>query len=179
MVEGDVQQCMPHEILLAGWGICEGSDLGMTSCPGCRGRAVYAVGTDGLPFCWENLLVFRRQAASPDFRNFEYLLGNASLSGSSCSSSIAQQCLGFTACATSAANASASRPAQQPENSLSPPQHHRYQGTDAGDRQRIAPGDPAAAAAKPFPKSLRRPDEAFGLSDREIQIMDWSPWKPT
>lgn len=177
-LQGDVQQCMPHDILLAGWGnFQEGSirhDI-VSKLPGVRS---YAVGTDGLPFLLgkfhESWVVGGRQPSSLDFRNFEYLLGNASLPGS------------FS-------------------NALRNMRSGLIHGMrdERGQCEclyvllstRVIPSEPVGTAMKvlmplidsalrqvtqlpqqqkPFPKSLRNTQEdVFGLSDREIQIMDW------
>jgi transcriptional regulator EpsA len=85
-LQGDMQQCLPHDILLAGWGDFQEGALQhdvVSSLPGARS---YATGTDGLPFllgkfheCW---LAAGRQPCRLDFSDFEYLLGHASLPGS-------------------------------------------------------------------------------------------------
>jgi len=85
-LQGDMQQCLPHDILLAGWGDFQEGALQhdvVSSLPGARS---YAAGTDGLPFllgklheCW---VAGGRQPCRLDFSEFEYLLGRASLPGS-------------------------------------------------------------------------------------------------
>jgi len=85
-LQGDVQQCLPHDILLAGWGDFREGVLQhdvVSDLPGVRS---YAVGTDGLPFLLgkfhERWLANGRQPCLLEFSEFEYLLGQASLPGS-------------------------------------------------------------------------------------------------
>ena len=177
-LQGDVQQCMPHEILLAGWGnFQEGSirhDI-VSRLPGVRS---YAVGTDGLPFLLgkfhESWVFGGRQPSSLDFRNFEYLLGNASLPGSF-SSALRNMRSGLIhgmrdergQCECLYVLLSSQKISPEPASTaikvLMPV-------IDSALRQVTQ----LPQQQKPFPKSLRvGQDEAFGLSDREIQIMDW------
>lgn len=177
-LQGDVQQCMPHDILLAGWGnFQEGSirhDI-VSRLPGVRS---YAVGTDGLPFLLgkfhESWVLADRQPSSLDFQNFEYLLGNASLPGSF-SSALRNMRSGLIhgmrdergQCECLYVLLSAQKIAMEPSGTaikmLMPV-------IDSALRQVTQ----LPQQQKPFPKSFRAgQDDAFGLSDREIQIMDW------
>jgi transcriptional regulator EpsA len=177
-LQGDVQEVMPHDILLAGWGnFQEGSirhDI-VSRLPGVRS---YAVGTDGLPFLMgkfhENWIFSGRQPSSLDFQNFEYILGNASLPGSFTSALRSMrsgmihglrdergQCECLYVLLSSR---------KIPSNPTSTAMKLLMPVIDSALRQ----VSQLPQQQKPFPKSLKAGhDEAFGLSDREIQIMDW------
>ncbi len=177
-LQGDVQQCMPHDILLAGWGnFQEGSirhDI-VSRLPGVRS---YAVGTDGLPFLLgkfhESWVLGGKKPCSLDFRNFEYLLGNASLPGSF-SSALRHMRSGLIhgmrdergQCECLYVVLSSQKIPLEPSSTaikvLMPV-------IDSALRQVTQ----LPQQQKPFPKSLRSGhDDAFGLSEREVQIMDW------
>jgi transcriptional regulator EpsA len=86
--QGDMQQLLPHDILLAAWGnFEEGSvqhDL-ISPLPAVRS---YALGTDSLPFLLSKLhnlwLAGGRKPLLVDFAEYAHLLGSASLPGSAC-----------------------------------------------------------------------------------------------
>lgn len=173
----EVQQCLPHDILLVGWGNFQEKiiqhDL-LSRLPGVRS---YAVGTDSLPFllsklydCW---VVADRKPCSVSFRRFEYLLGNSMLPGSF--------------------NSALSRMRSVLIHGLRDQrsQHECIYILLRADE--IAP-EPASTALKvlmpcldvvlrqlnhlPQQKPLTKPlcparTEAFGLSERETQIMNW------
>ena len=177
-LQGDVQECLPHDILLTGWGnFQEGSirhDI-VSRLPGMRS---YAVGTDGLPFLlgkfYESWVVAGRQPNTLDFRNFEYLLGNAILPGSFSSALRTMrsglihgmrdergqyECLYVLL----SAHKIHAEPASAAIKVLMP-------FIDSALRQVTQ----LPQQQKPFAKSQRIvQEEAFGLSEREIQIMDW------
>ncbi len=85
-LQSDVQQFLPHDILLTGWGDFEQGSLQhdiLSELPGVRS---YAIGSDSLPFllgkfhdCWT---AASRNPCIVNFRDFEYLLGSSSLAGS-------------------------------------------------------------------------------------------------
>lgn len=87
-LQGDFQHCLPHEILITGWGNFEEGSVQhdvLSRLPGVRS---YAAGTACLPFllakindCWVS---GGRQPCSFAFSEFEYLLGSASLPDSFC-----------------------------------------------------------------------------------------------
>lgn len=85
-LQGDVQQYLPHDIFLAGWGdFQQGSvkhDI-LSPLPGARS---YSAGTDSLPFLMgkfhDHWLAAEARPCTLDFQAFEYLLGSASLPGS-------------------------------------------------------------------------------------------------
>jgi transcriptional regulator EpsA len=87
-LQGDFQHCVPHDILITGWGNFEEGSVQhdvLSRMPGVRS---YAVGTACLPFllakmndCWVS---GGRQPRSLAFSEFEYLLGSASLPDSFC-----------------------------------------------------------------------------------------------
>ncbi|MDB5779307.1 MAG: transcriptional regulator, LuxR family [Polaromonas sp.] len=85
-LQGDVQQCLPHAILLSGWGnFQEGSvqhDI-VSKLPGVRS---YAPGTDVLPFLFEKFydcwICALRNPCQMRFSSVEYLLGTTSLPNS-------------------------------------------------------------------------------------------------
>lgn len=177
-LQGEVQQCMPHDILLAAWGnFQEGSirhDI-VSRLPGVRS---YAVGTDGIPFLMgkfhESWIFGGRQPSSLDFHNFEYILGNASLPGSF-TSALRSMRSGLIhgmrdergQCECLYVLLSAQKIPMQPTSAaikvLMPVIDSALRQISQLPQQQ-----------KPFPKSLKLGhEEAFGLSDREIQIMDW------
>jgi transcriptional regulator EpsA len=87
-LQGDFQQCVPHDVLITGWGNFEEGSVQhdvLSRLPGVRS---YAVGTACLPFllaklndCWVS---GGRQPRSFSFSEFEYLLGSESLPDSFC-----------------------------------------------------------------------------------------------
>lgn len=85
-LQGDMQQCLPHDILLAGWGDFQQGVLQHDVVSRLPGARSYAAGTDGLPFLLgkfhERWVAADRQPCRLDFSEFEYLLGRASLPGS-------------------------------------------------------------------------------------------------
>lgn len=85
-LQGDIQQCLPHDILLAGWGDFQEGAIQHDVVSRLPGARSYAAGTDGLPFLLgkfhERWLAAGRQPCGLDFGGFEYLLGHASLPGS-------------------------------------------------------------------------------------------------
>lgn len=177
-LQGDVQQCLPHDILLAGWGnFQEGSirhDI-VSRLPGARS---YAVGTDGLPFLLgkfhESWVLAGRQPNSLNFRNFEYLLGNASLPDSFGSALRNMRSVlihgmrderGQYECLYVLLSAH-----EIPAESASGAIKVLMPFIDSALRQ-VAQ---LPQQQKPFAKSPRVvQEEIFGLSEREIQIMDW------
>jgi transcriptional regulator EpsA len=82
-LQGDMQQCLPHQILLASWGnFDEGAvhhDL-VSALPGVRS---YAPGTDALPFLLarfhQSWVATDRQPRHLELGDFDYFLGNADL----------------------------------------------------------------------------------------------------
>lgn len=177
-LQGDVQQYLPHDILLVGWGNFQEKAIQhdvLSRLPGVRS---YAVGTDGLPFllsklydCW---VAGGRKPCSLDFQRFEYLLGSSALPGSF-SSALGRM-------------RSVLIHGLRDERS----QHECiYILLRAGEIPALRAGAalevlmPCLDAVlrqlshlpqqrKNFLKSLRHvPEEALGLSERESQIMDW------
>jgi transcriptional regulator EpsA len=177
-LQGDMQQCLPHDILLAGWGnFQEGAvqhDV-VSRLPGARS---YAAGTDGLPFllgkfydCW---LAAGRQPCKLDFSDFEYLLGQASLPGSFSASlrgmrsvlihglhdeRAQQECVYVL---MSAGDIPA-EPARTAIRMLMP-------SMDAALRQMAPLPQQRRQAAAPVRSAA---EDACGLSERETQIMAW------
>ena len=177
-LQGDVQHYLPHDILLAGWGSFQEGAIQhdvLSKLPGVRS---YAVGTDSLPFllskfydCW---VLFNKKPCRLDFRSFEYLLGNTSLPGSFSSELRSMRSILIHGMRD---------------------ERGQYECLYVMLSVNLIPEEPTSTAIKmlmPFIdsalrqithlpqqqkqtlKSLRSPHEdAFGLSDREIQIMDW------
>jgi transcriptional regulator EpsA len=176
-LQGDMQNCLPHDILLAGWGnFQEGAvqhDV-VSRLPGARS---YAPGTDGLPFLLgkfhERWLAAGRQPCSLDFGEFEYLLGQASLPGSFSDSlrgmrsvlihglqdeRAQQDCLYVLMCA----------------------QHIPMEPARTAIRMLMPSMDAALRQLAPLPQQRRQApaaraaaEDACGLSERETQIMAW------
>lgn len=177
-LQGDVQQYIPHDILLAGWGdFQEGTvrhDI-LSPLPGARS---YSAGTDSLPFILgkfhDHWIAAGRRPCMLDFRTFEYLLGSASLPGSFpselrrmrsvlihglCDERSGHDCLYVV---LSAGNIPP-EPASTAFRVLMP-------FIDAALRQMAHLPQQRNAAAKP-PKNSQ--EDTCGLSERETQIMAW------
>lgn len=177
-LQGDLQQCLPHDILLAGWGNFQEGVIQHDVVSRLAGARSYAAGTDSLPFllgkfydCW---LAADRQPCRLDFSEFEYLLGQVSLPGSFNSSlrgmrsvlihglhdtRAQQDCVYVLMCA----NDIPAEPAGTAIRLLMP-------SMDAALRQMA-----------PLPQQRRQAaltvrgtaEEGSGLSERETQIMAW------
>lgn len=177
-LQGEIQDFLPHEILLAGWGdFREGAirhDI-LSTLPGARS---YATGTDTLPFLLgkfhDRWLAGGRQPCGLSFREFEYLLGSAALPGSFTSALRGMRSVlihglsderGGHECVyvlLSAADIPA-EPAGTAIRLLMPP-------IDSALRQMTHLPQQRHAASRP----VRSPHEdACGLSERETQIMAW------
>lgn len=85
-LQEDVQAFLPHDILLAAWGDFQDGTLRhdiLSRLPGVRS---YSAGTDSLPFLLgkfhDRWVGGGRKPCALDFREFNYLLGSASLPGS-------------------------------------------------------------------------------------------------
>lgn len=177
-LQGDVQHYLPHDILLTGWGNFEEGVIQhdvLSRLPGVRS---YAVGTDSLPFLlgkfYDSWVSGNRKPCRLDFHNFEYLLGNTSLPGSfgselRCMRSVLihgmrdergqYECLYVMF----SAQPIPEEPASTAIKVLMP-------FVDSAMRQITH----LPQQQRQIPKSLRISNEdAFGLSEREIQIMDW------
>lgn len=177
-LQGDVQYCLPHDILLAGWGNFQEGALQhdiLSLLPGARS---YAAGTDGLPFLlgkfYESWVQAGREPQRLDFCHFEYLLGSTSLPGSFNSTLRSMrsvlihgmrdqrsecECLFVIF----SAQLLPAEPASTAIRILMP-----Y--IDAALRQ-VAQ---LPQQKKQLAKNLRSSQvEAFSLSEREVQIMDW------
>ena len=180
-LQGDIQQCLPHDILLAGWGnFQEGAiqhDL-VSRLPGARS---YAAGTDGLPFLLgkfhERWLAAGRQPCRLDFGEFDYLLGQASLPGSFSSSlrgmrsvlvhglqdeRARQECLYVLM----RADGIPAEPANTAIRLLMP-------SMDAALRQMPPLPQQRRQAASPALAARGAAEDASALSERETQIMAW------
>lgn len=177
-LQGDVQHCLPHDILLSGWGNFQEGNIQhdmVSMLPGIRS---YAVGTDGLPFLlskfYETWIQAGREPKVLNFRHFEYLLGNTSLPGSFSSTlrtmhSIlihgmrdergGYECL-FVMFSTHSIPA---EPASTAIRVLMP-------FIDAALRQVTQLPQQKKIPLKALPVSH---EDTFGLSEREFQIMDW------
>ncbi|MEO5659620.1 MAG: XrtB/PEP-CTERM-associated transcriptional regulator EpsA [Polaromonas sp.] len=177
-LQGDVQHYLPHEIMLAGWGNFQEGAIQHDVLSKLHGVRSYAVGTDSLPFllskfydCW---VLANRKPCRLDFNNFEYLLGQTSLDGSFCSELRRMRSVlihgmrderGQCECLyiMLSAHPIPEEPACTAIRMLMP-------FIDSALRQVTH----LPQQQKPSPKTLRIVnEEAFGLSDREIQIMDW------
>jgi transcriptional regulator EpsA len=179
-LQGDVQHCLPHAILLSGWGnFQEGSvqhDI-VSRLPGVRS---YAPGTDVLPFlfekfydCWIGAL---RNPCQVGFSSVEYLLGTTSLPDS----------FGHALRGMQSVLIHGLRDERSQNECLyvmlSP---HELPAEAAGSAIRVLlpsidaalrklPLLPQQQQQKPSLKLLpQTSEEALGLSNREVQIMDW------
>lgn len=175
--QADIQLCLPHDILLAGWGNFQEGAIQHDVVSALPGARSYAAGTDSLPFLLakfhDRWLAAGRQPCSLDFSEFEYLLGQASLPGSFGSSlrrmrsvlvhgmhdeRALQECIYVLMCAQEIP----AEPAHKAICMLMP-------SVDAALRQVPA-----------LPQQRRRAvpvrgasEDACGLSERETQIMAW------
>ena len=177
-LQGDVQPCLPHDILLAGWGNFQEGAIQHDVVSALPGARSYAAGTDGLPFLLakfhDRWLAAGRQPCSLDFSEFEYLLGQASLPGSFSSSlrgmrsvlihgmhdeRAQQDCIYVLMCARGIP----AEPAHKAIRMLMP-------SMDAALRQMAPLPQQRRQAAAP---SRGAADDTSGLSERETQIMAW------
>jgi len=177
-LQGDVQECLPHDILLVGWGnfqeACIQHDI-LSKLPGVRS---YGVGTDGLPFLlkkfYDAWVAADRKPIRPSFCNFEYLLGNNSLPGSFNSAFRSMRSVLIHGMCD---------------------ERGQYECIYVMLSSSPTPQEPASTAIKmlmPFidstlrqishlPQQQKQPpkrlqlnsEDAFGLSEREIEIMEW------
>jgi transcriptional regulator EpsA len=177
-LQGDVQHYLPHDILLAGWGNFQEGAIQHDVVSRLSGMRSYAVGTDSLPFllskfydCW---VLANRKPIHLDFRNFEYLLGNTSLPGSFSSELRRMRSIlvhgmrderGQCEClyVLLRAHPIPDEPANTAIKVLMP-------FIDSALRQITH----LPQQQRQNPKSLRiSHEDGFGLSEREIEIMDW------
>jgi len=176
-LQGDMQQCLPHDILLAGWGDFQQGVLQHDVVSRLPGARSYAAGTDGLPFLLgkfhERWVAADLQPCRLDFSEFEYLLGRASLPGSFSGSlrgmrsvlihglqdeRAQQECLYVLM----SAQEIPAEPSSTAIRMLMP-------SMDAALRQMAPlPQQRRAAAA-----GARAAEDNCGLSERETQIMAW------
>jgi transcriptional regulator EpsA len=180
-LQGDIQQCLPHDILLAGWGDFQEGTIQHDVVSRLPGARSYAAGTDGLPFLLgkfhERWLAAGRQPCSLDFSEFEYLLGQASLPGSFSGSlrgmrsvlihglhdeRAQQECLYVLM----SADVIPVEPAGTAIRLLMP-------SMDAALRQMPPLPQQRRQAASPALAARGAADDASGLSERETQIMAW------
>jgi transcriptional regulator EpsA len=178
-LQGGVQQYLPHDILLAGWGNFQEKSLQhdmLSRLPGVRS---YGVGTDGLPFllskfydCW---MAAGRKPCHFSFQRFEYLLGHSSLPGSFSSALRGMRSVLIHGLRDERSQheclyilLSAADIAPEPSSSalcvLMP-------CLDSVLRQITPLPQQRRQCLKPRPGGVQ--DEALGLSERENQIMDW------
>jgi len=176
-LQGDMQQCLPHDILLAGWGDFQQGALQHDVVSRLPGARSYAAGTDGLPFLLgkfhERWLAAERQPCRLDFSEFEYLLGQASLPGSFPGSLRGMRSVLIHGLQDERAQ-----------------QECLYVFMSAGDipaepcstalRMLMPSVDAALRQVTPLPQQQRRPaamrgpaEDTSGLSERETQIMAW------
>jgi transcriptional regulator EpsA len=87
-LQGDFQLCLPHDILIAGWGNFEEGAVQHDVLSRLSGVRSYAVGTACLPFLLAKMndgwVAGGRQPSALAFSEFAYLLGSASLPDSFC-----------------------------------------------------------------------------------------------
>jgi transcriptional regulator EpsA len=177
-LQGDIQFCLPHDILLAGWGDFQEGAIQHDVVSRLPGARSYAAGTDGLPFLLgkfhESWLAAGRQPCSLDFGEFDYLLGQASLPGSFSSSlrgmrsvlvhglhdeRAQQECLYVLM----SADDIPAEPARTAIRLLVPSMDAALRQMAPLPQQRRQAAAPVRAAA----------EDASGLSERETQIMAW------
>ena len=178
-LQGDVQRCLPHDILLAGWGNFQEGVVQHDIVSRLPGTRSYAPGTDALPFmlgkfydCW---IGAQRNPCSLSFQSFEYLLGATSLPGS-----FGSALRGMRSVLIHGLRDERSQneclyvmlsPNEVPAKTADTAIRVLMPCIDAALRQiTLLPQQ----QQRPAPKPLRPPpEEALGLSEREIQIMAW------
>lgn len=177
-LQGEVQRYLPHDVLLAGWGDFEQGSVQhdiLSELPGMRS---YGIGAESLPFLLgkfhDRWTAAERRPLLLPFREFEYLLGSNSLPGSLCGTlrtmrSVLICGLGDERGGFDCVYALMHReeiPGACTGNTLNVLLPH----IDTALRQvkhlpqqsrRLAPAQPVA------------PEDAFGLSEREAEIMAW------
>jgi transcriptional regulator EpsA len=177
-LQGDVQHCLPHDILLSGWGNFQEGNVQhdiVSKLPGVRS---YAPGTDILPFlfkkfydCW---IGARRHPCQMSFSSVEYLLGMTSLPNS----------FGHALRSMRSVLIHGLRDERSQNECLyvmlSP--HELPAEASATAIKVLLPSIDAALRQIPLlpqqhKQSLKllpqTSNEAHGLSNREVQIMDW------
>jgi transcriptional regulator EpsA len=177
-LQGDIQRCLPHDILLAGWGNFQDGVIQHDVVSRLPGARSYAAGTDSLPFllgrfydCW---LAAGRQPCHLDFSEFEYLLGQESLPGTFSSSlremrsvlihglhdmRAGQDCIYVLM----SEDAMPAEPAYTAIRLLMPSMDAALRQMAPLPQQRRQTGPAVRPAA----------EDACGLSERETQIMAW------
>ncbi|MEO7887914.1 MAG: XrtB/PEP-CTERM-associated transcriptional regulator EpsA [Polaromonas sp.] len=177
-LRGDVQHCLPHDILMVGWGDFQDGAIQhdiLSELPGARS---YGPGTEGVPFLLGRLHDYWVAGGVVpcclDFKQFTHLMGNASLPGSfpralsgmrsvlvhAMHDERARQTCLYAFLSTDVIPA---EPAQQAAKVLMPSIDHALRQIALLPQQHPQP--PVAARSVP--------DDACGLSERETQIMAW------
>ena len=177
-LQGEMQNYLPHKILLAGWGdFREGAlrhDI-LSDLPGARS---YSAGTDSLPFLLgkfhDHWLAAGRRPCRLDFHGFDYLLGSASLPGSFtaamrgmrsalihglCDERGGQECLYVLL-----------DPEEIPVEPASTALRVLMPSIDAALRRITLLPQQRSAVSRPV-RNLQ--EDVCGLSERETQIMAW------
>ncbi|MDB5744865.1 MAG: transcriptional regulator, LuxR family [Polaromonas sp.] len=177
-LQGDMQRCLPHDILLAGWGNFQEGGVQHDIVSRLPGARSYAPGTDVLPFllgkfydCWVAAL---RNPCRMSFRNFEYLLGTTSLPGS-----FGHALRGMRSVLIHGLRDERSQneclyvmlsPHEIPEESSDTAIRMLLPCIDAALRQISLMPQQRKQVSKP---TSLPPEDTLGLSDREVQIMAW------
>jgi transcriptional regulator EpsA len=177
-LQGDIQRYLPHDILLAGWGNFREGAVQHDVVSRLAGARSYAAGTDSLPFllgkfydCW---LAADRQPCRLDFRDFEYLLGQASLPGSFSSSLRGMRSVLIHGMSDERAQQECIYILMRAQDILAEP-------ACTAIRLLMPSIDAALRQMAPLPQQRRlasapargNADDAAGLSEREAQIMAW------
>lgn len=177
-LQGDFQHYLPHDILLSGWGdFDEGviqHDI-LSELPGVRS---YAIGTDTLPFILGKLrdrwTAARRKPCKVNFREFSYLLGSTALPRSFCSAMSSMQCALIHGIRDE-------RSRQECLYVLLSTSDVPYISAETTFDLLLPYIDTTLRrlthlpekSTQPFAPSQNAPEDIFGLSDRETQIMAW------
>lgn len=177
-LQGDIQQCLPHDILLAGWGDFQEGAIQHDVVSRLPGARSYAAGTDGLPFLLgkfhDRWLAADRQPCRLDFSEFEYLLGQASLPGSFSSSLRGMRSVLIHGMHDERAQ-------QECVYVLMRAQDIPTEPSRTAIRMLMPCLDTALRQMAPLPQQRRQAtsparhaaEDASGLSERETQIMAW------
>jgi transcriptional regulator EpsA len=175
--QGDIQLCLPHDILLAGWGNFQEGTVQHDVVSALPGARSYAAGTDSLPFLLakfhDRWLAADRQPCSLDFSEFDYLLGQASLPGTFSSSLRGMRSVLVHGMHDERAKQECIYVLMRARDIPAEPAHKAL-------RMLMPCMDAALRQMPALPQQRRQPapvrgasEDASGLSERETQIMAW------
>ncbi|WHZ09661.1 MAG: Transcriptional regulator, LuxR family [Burkholderiaceae bacterium] len=177
-LQGDVQRYLPHDVLLAGWGDFEQGAVQhdiLSELPGVRS---YGIGAESLPFLLgkfhDHWTGSQRKPLLLPFREFEYLLGSDSLPGSLCGTLRTMRSVLICGIGDERGGFDCLYALMR---------HEQIPVACTGNALTVLLPhiDTALRQVKHLPQQSRRrppvqpviPEDAFGLSEREAEIMAW------